>query len=222
MSIHLPGLPALFDGLFKGWLSGLRPGLAHRRPPLAPAGAADAQWSARCGTRLTLRRVCPQDAPLLGELFEDGLSSTSRRLRFHTAVRSLSPVQLAWLAGADFRRHAAFIVTRQTGGLAQAVAEGCWVRSGGASGAEFALSVADAWQHQGIGHQLLRTLVDTARAQDIACLIGDVLPGNLAMQALASSQRFDCAAHPDDSSLLRATLPLARRPQSMLSATWFH
>ncbi|MDH4393784.1 MAG: GNAT family N-acetyltransferase [Aquabacterium sp.] len=162
----------------------------------------------------------PQDASLLGELFEHGLSPAARRQRFHAAVRCLSPVQLAWLANADFRCHAAFIVTRQAGGLEHAVAEGCWVRSGGTADAEFAMSVADAWQHQGIGQHLLHTLVCTARAQGIGSLQGDVLAGNLAMQALAGSQQFDCKPHPDDDHLLRATLALA--PQPVLSAAWFH
>lgn len=219
MHTQLFAMPALL-----AWLQARLP---HRHPPGAPAQAAPtcapaAQWLARCGTRLTLRPVQPPDAPLLGELFEDGLSPTARRQRFHAAVRCLSPVQLAWLADADFQRHAAFIVTRQHGGLQHAVAEGRWVRSGGAGCAEFALSVADAWQHQGIGGRLLGTLVGTAKAQGIHSLQGDVLPGNQAMQALAGSLCFDCSPHPDDDGLLRTTLALARPPQPALSVNWFH
>ena len=204
-------------------LAWLQAHLPHRHPPGAPAQAAPAApWLAPCGTRLTLRPVQPPDAPLLGALFEDGLSPTARRQRFHAAVRCLSPGQLAWLADADFKHHAAFIVTRWHGDRQHAVAEGRWVRTGGAGCAEFALSVADAWQHQGIGGRLLHTLVCTARAQGIQSLQGDVLPGNQAMQALAGSLCFDCCTHPDDGSLLRATLALARPPQPALSAAWFH
>lgn len=209
MSIHLPGLPALFARL-----------VPQRAPqPLAPAGTT---WAARCGTALTLRPVCPADATLLAELFEDGLSAASRRLRFHAAVRSLSPVQLAWLAKADFRSHAAFIVTWQADGLAHAVAEGRWVRTGVSAGAEFALSVGDAWQHQGIGGRLLRSLVDHARRQGLDSLVGDVMPGNQPMQALARRLHFDCSPHPDDGDLLQAALPLARQAQALLPARWFH
>lgn len=213
MHTHPSGLPALL-----AWLQARLP---HRHLPCpAPAAAPAAPWLARCGTRLALRPVRPPGADMLGALFENGLSATARRQRFHAAVRCLSPVQLAWLASADFRCHAAFIVTRQAGGVEHAVAEGRWVRSGSAAAAEFALSVADAWQHQGIGHRLLCTLVDTARAQGIGWLHGDVLSGNQAMQALAGSQCFDCSPHPDDDNLLRATIALA--PQPTLSTAWFH
>jgi len=204
----LSGLPALIARL------------VQRQAPRPPADA-DA-WVTDCGTTLRLRPVRPQDAALLGELFEDGLSPASRRLRFHTAVRALSPLQLDWLANADFRRHAAFIVTRQAGSLEHAVAEARWVRNGAAASAEFALSVADAWQHQGIGRRLLRALIDSARAQGLQGLVGDVLPANQAMQALAQGLHFDCVPHPDDNALLCATLPLVRRPQALLPVGWFH
>ena len=191
--------------------------------PQPPAGAATTTtWAASCGTALHLRPVRPQDAALLAGLLAHGLGAASRRQRFHAAVRGPSGLQLSWLAGADFHGHGAFVVTAQIQGQAQAVAEGCWVRSGIAGGAEFALSVADAWQRQGIGRLLLQALVESARARGLHNLVGDVLPGNLAMQALACSQGFGCAAHPEDSALLRADLPLARPPQGWLPADWFH
>lgn len=210
----LSGLPALLARLLPA------------RTPRPPAGAATTTttttWAASCGTALHLRPVRPQDAVLLAGLFTHGLGAASRRQRFHAAVRGPSALQLAWLAAADFSSHGAWVVTAQVQGLEQLVAEGCWVRCGTAGGAEFALSVADAWQRQGIGQRLLQALVDSARAQGLHSLVGDVLPGNLAMQALACSQGFGCDAHPGDSTLLRADLPLARQPQGWLPAAWFH
>jgi acetyltransferase len=204
-------------------LSGLPALIARLVQRRAPQPKVETNvWVTDCATTLRLRPVRPQDASLLGELFEDGLSPASRRLRFHTAVRSLSPLQLNWLASPDFRSHAAFIVTHQAGGLEHAVAEARWVRSGSTSGAEFALSVADAWQHQGIGRRLMRALIGSARAQGLQGLVGDVLPANRAMQALAHGLNFDCLPHPDDEALLCATLPLGRQPQALLPVGWFH
>jgi acetyltransferase len=218
-----PGDRRMHHTLSHPTLSGLPALIARLVQRRAPRPKVDAHvWVAECGTTLRLRTVRPQDAPLLGELFEDGLSPASRRLRFHTAVRSLSPLQLNWLASPDFLSHAAFIVTRQAGGLEHAVAEARWVRGGSASGAEFALSVADAWQHQGIGRRLLHALIDSARAHGLQGLVGDVLPANRAMQALAQCLHFDCVPHPDDDDLLCATLPLARHSQALLPVGWFH
>lgn len=188
-------------------------GLAHAftrtaRPP--PKALRPVQhWAAACGTALTLRPVRPDDAALLGELFEQGLSRQARYSRFHGAVGRLSAARLAWMAQADFQRHAAFIVTHATGGLEHAVAEGRWVRTAVDPGAEFALSVADAWQGQGIGRHVLRALVQAGHEEGLPCLLGDVMPSNGAMQAVANSLGFDCASHPEETGLLRATRKLA-------------
>lgn len=203
-------------------LTALLSRLARPRQPTAEAAATARTWVSHGATVLNLRAVMPHDAALLGALFDDGLSRQARRLRFHAAVGRLSAQRLAWLATADFHHHAAFVVTHWSGGLEHAVAEGRWVRTGLAHDAEFALSVADAWQHQGIGGQLMRALADTARRQGLTSLVGDVLPNNLAMVALASSLQADCLPHPEDNGLLRAVLPLQPRPRASLAAAWFH
>ncbi len=193
--------------------------LLPARPPStrAPASRRPVTWTTACGTELTLRPVHPGDATRLGELFEDGLSRAARYSRFHGAVGRLSAARLAWMAEADFQRHAAFIVTRQEDGLEHALGEGRWVRSAANPGAEFALSVADAWQGRGIGRQLLSALVQAGREQGLPCLLGDVLPGNHAMQSLARGQRFGCCTHPDDAALMRVELSLA--PRRLTAAT---
>ena len=77
------------------------------------------------------------------------------------------------MAKADFKHHAAFIVTRWEDGLEQSVAESRWVRTAVSLGAEFALSVADAWQGCGIGQRLLAALVECGREHSLRCLMGD-------------------------------------------------
>ena len=181
------------------------------------------EWTASCGTRLTLRPVRTSDAALLGDLFERGLSRAARYSRFHGAVGRLSDARLTWMATADFDRHAAFIVTCQQDGLEHAVGEGRWVRTAAAPGAEFALAVADAWQRQGIGGRLLAALVQAGRDQGLTCLTGDVMPGNRAMQALAGGQHFDCAEHPAEAGLVQAQLSLAPPVRAgFFSGSWLH
>jgi acetyltransferase len=192
--------------------------------PTPPAWPQAQTWLAPCGTELTLRPVRPADAPMLGELLDEGLSRASRYSRFHGAVGRLSSARLAWLADADFDRHAAFIVTRPHVDGETAVAEGRWFRQGDLAGAEFALSVADPWQRQGIGRELLGALVQAGRARGLSQLVGDVLQGNQAMHALARSQRFSCADHPEQSGVLRAELPLTRAtgPRLFSLSAWVH
>lgn len=200
-------------------------GLTRVPAPSASSSPAQLQpletsttWTSASGIQLKLRAVRPDDAALLGELFDDGLSRAARYSRFHGAVGRLSAARLAWMADADFKHHVAFIVTRCEDGLEHAVAEGRWVRTAVAPGAEFALSVADAWQGCGIGRRLLSALVQAGREQGLPCLLGDVLPGNQAMQALARRHGFECGVHPDDAELLRAELSLAPAHQRRASA----
>lgn len=195
--------------------------------PSTSTGPLSITWKAACGTELTLRPVRSSDAALLGELFEDGLSRAARYSRFHGAMGRLSAARLAWMADADFKRHAAFIITRCEDGLEHAVAEGRWVCTAVAPGAEFALSVADAWQGQGLGRKLLAALVQAGRACGLSVLNGDVLPGNLAMQAVARSQHFGCTEHPEEAGLMRAALSLsaasaARSRAERFAAAWLH
>ena len=185
----------------------------QRPAPERPAPERQTRWTPARGTPLTLRPVRPDDAALLGDLFELGLSRAARYSRFHGAVGRLSAQRLAWLANADFKHHAAFIVTRWENGLEQAVAEGRWVRTATSPSAEFALSVADAWQGCGIGQRLLAALVQTGREQDLRCLTGDVLQSNQAMQALARAQGFECGAHPPEPELMSAELRLSSLPR---------
>jgi len=205
-------------------LHAMRPAWSVRGAPAAPTAAPTAsQWHAPCGTLLTLRPSRPDDAALLGGLLDGGLSPAARRNRFHGSVGRLSAARLAWLAGTDFSRHAAFIVTHGAAGTEQAVAEGRWVCTGGQPEAEFALSVADAWQGLGVGRRLLAALVDTARRRGLHTLVGDVLQANQAMQALAGSLQFACDDHPDDAGLVRATLALRQPAGGLLSRNaWLH
>lgn len=203
-------------------------GLTQASPPSDRAWPVQPQalerrstWTSACGTPLTLRAMRSDDTALLGELFEVQLSRAARYNRFHGAVGRLSAARLAWMADADFKHLVAFIVTRWEDGLEHAVAEGRWVRTALNPGAEFALAVADAWQGCGIGQRLLAALVQTGREQGLPCLMGDVLPGNQAMQSLARSQGFECGAHPEDAELMRAELRLntpRRRQANAFSA----
>ena len=56
--------------------------------------------------------------------------------------------------------------------------------------AEFALTVADAWQGRGLGHALLDKLVGCARAAGYSALDGTILSANSAMLELVETLGF--------------------------------
>jgi len=64
--------------------------------------------------------------------------------------------------------------------------------------AEFALLVADAWQRRGLGTELLRRIVDIARAEHIDRVTATMLPDNSAMMRIAASLGFTVRAEPGD------------------------
>jgi acetyltransferase len=72
--------------------------------------------------------------------------------------------------------------------------------------AEFAVTVVDEFQGQGIGSDLLRKLMESARSNSIETLIGYILSSNKGMLAL--SRRFGAATVQEDSSLIRADIPI--------------
>ena len=55
---------------------------------------------------------------------------------------------------------------------------------------EFALVVADAWQHKGIGHRLMGALMDIARDKGLKTMEGEVLGSNRNMLGLVASLGF--------------------------------
>jgi hypothetical protein len=81
----------------------------------------------------------------------------------------------------------------------------------GESLTEIGVVVADAWQGQGVGSALIRTLVRRAQARGVTSLSMDVLPGN--QQVLAMIAGHWTAAHTERSAdclTIQVGLPLQR------------
>lgn len=177
-------------------------------PPAYPAQWID-RWALRQGHAVTVRPVLPQDAALEAAFVTQGLTATSRYLRFQTGVQQLPPAMLAYFTQVDYHHHFALVVESFEGGTQQQVADARFVRDGeDPLQAEFALVVADAWQGLGLGRRLLRQLLAVARAQGLRRLTGDVLRSNTRMAALAAAEGFKPRFHPDDARLARWTREL--------------
>lgn len=71
--------------------------------------------------------------------------------------------------------------------------------------AEFAIVVADRWQHKGLGHALLGRLVDAARAAGYRGMVGTTFADNRPMVQLARSYQFEIEPEPGEPGLRRLT-----------------
>jgi len=68
---------------------------------------------------------------------------------------------------------------------------------------EFALVVSDQWQSRGIGHHLMRNLMDVAHDRDLELMQGQVLSKNGRMLDLMTSLNFSISNDPDDTAVKR-------------------
>ena len=141
----------------------------------------------RDGRSVTIRPVLPQDA-VLQRAFVAALSPTTRYRRFHGPVKELPEATLSYMTEIDYASHMALLATTiEAGGREIQVAEARWVRReppDSTDVADFALVVADDWQRAGLGALLLGKLADSAAAQGIRGLSGDVLANNDEMRRL--------------------------------------
>lgn len=156
------------------------------------AAALHATVRLRDGTPVRLRAIRSNDKQRLCAAFE-GLSPRSVYQRFLHPVTALTPDVLRRLTELDFQNHVGLVLSVEEGGSERLIAVGEYVRVADHSQrAEFAITVADAFQHRGAGTLLLQHLVDIARASGILELVADVLEDNQAMLDVIHATGLPC------------------------------
>ena len=73
---------------------------------------------------------------------------------------------------------------------------------------EFALAVADEWQHHGLGSQLMTYLMDAARERGYHIMDGEILADNKKMLDLVRSLGFQLRASEADPGIMLAVREL--------------
>jgi len=163
------------------------------------------------GEVFTIRPIRPEDAQahaaMVARVPPDDL-----RFRFFTALREISPEQMARLTQIDYSREMAFVAVRNadgsTAGVARAVCESL------GSSAEFAILVEPSAKGCGLASHLMRRLIAWARAQGIGRLVGQVLADNHPMLAFVRHLGFATAAVPGEPDVVEAVLTLPADPDS--------
>ena len=141
----------------------------------------------RDGRKVRLRAACRKDIAGVQQ-FVRGLSMRSRRNRFFSALRELSPDQLERVTRSRPPDEVALVGESTDGDGSRIVAMAQYAVCE-ALDAEFAIVVDDAWQRQGLGTQLLGTLAEHAAHGGLMTFGGLVLADNWPM--LEFLARFD-------------------------------
>jgi acetyltransferase len=171
-------------------------------------------WRLPDGVEVTIRPIRPEDEPLIAA-FHGKLSERSVRSRYFQALQlgqRTAHERLVRVCFNDYDRELALVVEHHGPGGAEALAVGRLSKTPGQSRAEFALLVGDAWQHRGLGTELLRRLVAIGRSEGLSAITASVLPDNLDMQKVCKKLGFALRLLPED-GVLEALLLLEPSPR---------
>lgn len=149
----------------------------------------------RRGAMLCIRPLRPDDRER-EVAYLNALSERSRYFRLFTPFRVLPRHLIDRLMDIDYERRMAFVATTMQDGVEQFVGVARYGEEDEPGTAEFAVSVADAWQRCGIARLLTEQLIRYAREQGVGRFVGLVLPENHAMLALARRLSFTVSFDP--------------------------
>jgi acetyltransferase len=182
------------------------------RPAIRPYPAQYLwSWTMKDGSPILIRPIRPEDEPRMVK-FHEAISDRSVYLRYFHMEKLSSRIdhdhlfqkcfidydrEMALIAdfhNPETREHEVLGVARLTKVMEEAVGE-------------VAVLVKDARQGQGLGTELLRRLIDVARAEKLESLVANIMPENLSMRSLANRFAFKSRAT-DDPALLVGVLNL--------------
>jgi acetyltransferase len=134
--------------------------------------------------RVSIRPIEVVDADGLSDFYAS-LSPESRARRFFGACRGISEAEAQRFAAVDHDRdHGYLAVIAEPGPADGQIVGHATLTSAGDAAPEIAFAVADAWQGQGIGTDLLRTVVRAAERRGLPRVRAMLLADNLGMRRL--------------------------------------
>ena len=168
-------------------------------------------WTAKDGTQVIIRPICPEDEPLLVK-FHGTLSERSVSLRYFHAMKYTARVaheRLIRSCFIDYDREMGLVADRKNPetGEHEILGRGRLIKVRGTTEAELALLVSDRFQGLGLGTELVRRLIQVGRDENIDRIFGDILPENVEMQRICEKLGFKMT-HNVKESLIRAEIEL--------------
>lgn len=166
-------------------------------------------WQLSDGTPVRIRPIHANDLAM-HTAFVAGLSNETGYHRL-LSPRKPQPDELWRMTHIDYERELALIATTVADGVEQQMGVVRYVRGDTpetAHTAEFAIVIADAWQHHGLAHKLMRKLIDAAAEAGVQQLADITLYDNTGMLALARKLGFKVQRDPGNPNVTRLRLAL--------------
>ncbi len=168
-------------------------------------------WTMKDGTQVTIRPIRPEDEPLIAK-FHETLSDRSVYWRYFCSLslsRRVAHERLLRICFGDYDREMALVAEHTDPGTGEQriLGVGRMNKLHSRNEAEVAALVTDKYQKLGLGHELLRRVVQIARDEKVGRVSAEMLPDNIAMQAVFRRLGFRIKADEDLSSLF-ATMDL--------------
>ncbi|HTV98384.1 MAG TPA: GNAT family N-acetyltransferase [Steroidobacteraceae bacterium] len=149
------------------------------------------------GESVSIRPIRKADAEL-ESAFVHHLSAESKHFRFLGGVRDLPASELKRLCDVDGTHSMAFVATIQRDGREVEIGVSRYEPDARADVREIAVTVADEWQHRGLGTILMKLLIQSAKSNGVKQLYSVDLADNAAMSALAQDLGMIRTRDPDD------------------------
>lgn len=149
-------------------------------------------WTMPDGTAVTIRPIRPEDEPLMVR-FHETLSERSVYLRYFHNLRLAQRIaheQLTRICFIDYGREIALVILKKGPAGEDIIAIGRLIKVPGTRDGEFAILVSDHWHHRGLGHELLKRLLEVGRAEKLERVYGEILPENRDMLRVCDKLGF--------------------------------
>jgi len=168
-------------------------------------------WTIKNGTEVTIRPIRSEDEPLMVK-FHQTLSDRSVYLRYFCSLslsRRVAHERLVRICFGNHDREMVLVAQRTDPGTRdrEIIAVGRMNKLRAGNEAEVAVLVSDQYQKLGLGHELLRRVVEIAREEKLRRVSAEILPDNLAMQIIMKRLGF-CVRRTKDLRWVRAVLDL--------------
>jgi acetyltransferase len=153
------------------------------------------------GTDIVIRPIRPEDAEIEARFVRE-LSDEAKYFRFMNSLQELSQDMLVRFTQIDYHNDMALIAVRTSGSGEEQIGVARYTTNLDRTSCEFALVVSDKWQSRGIGHHLMRNLMEIARDRNLERMDGQVLSNNRKMLELVRSLNFQVSSDPNDSTVM--------------------
>jgi acetyltransferase len=163
------------------------------------------EWTMKDGRKLVIRPIRPDDEPLMAA-FHSTLSDRTVYLRYFASLSLSSRIaheRLLRICFGDYDREIVLVAVHcdPRDKTSCIVGVGRLNKLRARNDAEIAVLICDTFQNHGLGLELLRRVVQVARAEKLSRVSSEIRNDNLAMQIISKRLGFELHACSDPASI---------------------